>query len=419
MAGHSFPAQGGTRNQGADMKLKLTEANLPLVEAHFATSGKADRIYFDEELPGFGIRLRAGSKWRVWVCRYEHVGVQRKFKLGTTAQLSAEQARKKAKRVMAEVLLGDDPQAKKAEERAKARLTLRYVANQYLQRQQTKLRPKSLRDTKRYLLTDFGPLHHMPVHKINRRDIAVVLNDLAVKAPTAAVRSRAILSALFSWARGEGYLDGDNPVEGTNIPAPTVTRDRVLSAAELAAVWNNCGNDTYGNIVKLLILTGARREEIGGLRWDELVDGVWTLPASRSKNHRELVLTLPLLAQSILQAVPRRDDTDCVFGNGSRGFNGWHKAKEALDRRCRIAPWRLHDIRRSVATGVADIGIQPHIIEAVLNHVSGHKADVAGVYNRSSYQREVKNALAIWADHVASIVSCGERKILQFPAETG
>jgi integrase len=92
----------------------------------------------------------------------------------------------------------------------------------------------------------------------------------------------------------------------------------------------------------------------------------------------------------------------------------------ALDSRCQIAtPWRLHDLRRTVATRMADIGVQPHIIEAVLNHISGHKAGVAGIYNRSSYQREVKNALAIWADHVASIVGGGERKILQFPAETG
>jgi integrase len=315
--------------------------------------------------------------------------------------------------------LGVDPQVIAAAERAKARFTLRHIASQYLQRQETQLRPNSLRDAKRYLLKSFRSLHHMPIHTITRRDVAAVLNDLAVKTPVSAARARAVLSALFSWARGEGYLDGDNPVEGTNNPAPAVVRDRVLSDAELAAVWNACGNDTYSKIVKLLILTGARREEVGGMLWRELDDGVWTIPGARTKNRREHVLTLSGLAWSIIENTPRRELKDHIFGNGPHGYTNWALAKTALDQRCKIAPWRLHDLRRTVATRMADIGIQPHIIEAVLNHVSGHKSGVAGVYNRSTYQREVKNALAIWADHVASIVSGEERKIMQFPPRVG
>jgi len=264
------------------------------------------------------------------------------------------------------------------------------------------------------------------VPRRTRRDIAAVLNDLAVKTPVSAARARAILSALFSWARGEGYLEGDNPVEGTNNPAPTVKRDRVLSDAELAAVWNACGNDTYGKIVKLLILTGARREEVGGMLWGELADrdgkrdGKWRVPGSRTKNHEDHELTLPPLAWSIIDNTSCREFKGHVFGNGSRGYANWSLAKTALDQRCKIAePWRLHDLRRTVATRMADIGIQPHIIEAVLNHVSGHKAGVAGVYNRSAYTRDVKHALDIWADHVASIVSGEERKIMQFPPRAG
>jgi integrase len=197
-------------------------------------------------------------------------------------------------------------------------------------------------------------------------------------------------------------------------------RDRVLSDAELAAVWNACGNDTYSKIVKLLILTGARREEVGGMLWSELDKRpLWIISASRTKNRLEHVLTLPGLAWSLIDSTPRREPKNRVLGNGPQGFNNWNTAKKALDRRSGIVSWRLHDLRRTAATRMADLGIQPHIIEAALNHVSGHKAGVAGIYNRSSYQREVKNALAIWADHVASIVSGEERKILQFPAETG
>jgi integrase len=402
--------------------VKLTDANLAVIEADFAASGKADKIYFDEDLPGFGLRLRAGSKKKVWLCRYDHDGVQRKYKIGYAARLTAEQARKKAKMIMADVILGGDPQAKKAEERRKSHFTLRSVANQYLQYQEKKLRPKSLKEAQRYLLKSFRSLHVMPIHKIARRDVAVILTNLALKnGPIAAARSRAILSALFTWAKGEGLIEGDNPVAGTNNPAEGISaRDRVLSDSELVAVWNACGDDEGGRIVKLLMLTGARREEVGGMQRVELDrdNGTWTIPASRTKNRREHTLTLPGLAWSIIEKIPHRD-SDHLFGTGARGFNNWHKAKIALDQRCQIAPWRLHDLRRTAATRMADIGIQPHIIEQVLNHQSGHKAGVAGIYNRSAYTREVKNALAIWADHVACIVSGEEKKIMQFPPRAG
>jgi len=400
------------------MKIKLTKANLAAIEADFAASGKADKIYFDTELRGFGLRLRAGSKQKVWVCRYEYGGVQRKLTFGDTATVTPDEAREGARRARAKVTLGDDPQGEKAEEKRKAHFTLRYVAKQYLQRKQGQLRPKSLKEAERYLLRSFRKLHALPVHKITRRDVAVVLSDLAIKAPIAAGRGRAHLSALFTWAAGEGLLDGDNPVAGTNNPSPAVARDRVLSDSELAAVWTACNDNEGGRIVKLLILTGARRDEVGGMSWAELDrdNSTWTIPASRTKNRREHTLTLPGMAWSIIEATPRRQSNDRLFGIGARGFNNFHKVKTALDARCQIAPWRSHDLRRTVATRMADIGIQPHIIEQVLNHQSGHKAGVAGVYNRSAYTREVKNALAIWADHVASIVSGEERKILQFPA---
>jgi integrase len=401
--------------------VKLTEDNMPAIAAAFAASGKSDKIYFDDELPGFGIRLRAGSNKKIWLCRYEHNGIQRKFKIGDAARLTPDQARKKARQTMAQVILGGDPQADKAEERRKAQFTLRAVANQYLQYQEKKLRPRSLKEAQRYLLKSFRRLHALPVHKITRRDVAVILTDIARKTPIAAARGRAILSAMFTWAKGEGLVDGDNPVSGTNNPADGIGgRDRVLSNSELAAVWNACGDDDAGRIVKLLILTGQRREEIGGMAWGELDrdNCTWTLPASRAKNRREHVLTLSGMAWSIVENTPRRESAR-LFGAGARGFNNWHLAKIALDRRCPMPHWTLHDLRRTAATGMADIGVQPHIIEAVLNHVSGHKAGVAGTYNRSAYTREVKNALAIWADHVVSVVSGADRKILQFPAETG
>jgi integrase len=408
---------------------KLTKAGLDAVEADFRKSDKADKIYFDEDLPGFGIRLRAAvednqrviSKKKVWVVRYEYAGIQRKLALGTLAVIpDPGDAREMARKAMAaKTWLGVDPAQMKAEEKAKARLTLRSIANQYLQRQQKQLRPKSFKEAQRYLLKSFRSLHGLPIHKITRRDIAVVINDLAEKTPVAASAARSVLSALFTWAKGEGLMEGDNPAEGTNAPVTAGPRVRVLMDSELCAIWNAC-EGTYGNIVKLLILTGQRREEVGGMRQSELNDpdpGVWTMPASRTKNKREHSLPLSKMAWDIIDAVSRRESSDHLFGGGINGFTDWSKQKRRLDQHAVIAEdWHLHDLRRTVATRMADLGILPHVIEAVLNHVSGHKAGVAGVYNRSAYTQQMKSALAIWADRVAVITSGAERKIVQFPA---
>src|SRR5262249_41156418 len=197
---------------------------------------------------------------------------------------------------------------------------------------------------------------------------------------------------------------------------------RVLKDFELAAIWNGCRDDDFGRIIRLLILTGQRMREVGGMAWTELTEEPkWVLPASRTKNKRDHELILPAAAWAIIAKVAQRDNPH-LFGRSKLGFTAYSDGKLLLDQRLvdqRLAPWTIHDIRRTVATGMANIGIQPHIIETVLNHVSGHKAGVAGTYNRSPYEREVKNALAIWADHVASITSGEERKILQCPAETG
>jgi integrase len=174
-----------------------------------------------------------------------------------------------------------------------------------------------------------------------------------------------------------------------------------------------CREDDYGRIVYLLALTGQRREEVGGMRWDELdLDArLWRIPPERTKNHRPHDVPLSGPALQILAKVIRRD-RPFVFGEGDGPFQGWSKAKSALDKRIADAgstpaPWRLHDLRRTVATRMGDLGIEPHVVEAVLNHVSGTKAGVAGVYNRSLYAGEKRAALALWADHVMSTFQGG------------
>jgi integrase len=204
----------------------------------------------------------------------------------------------------------------------------------------------------------------------------------------------------------EGLCEA-NPVIGTNDPDPQTSRDRVLSDAELAAIWNNCGDDDFGRAVKLLMLTGCRRDEIGSLRWSEinLDAGTITISAARTKNGRAHTLALPGMALDIIRTISRRGDRDFIFGTSGGGFSRWSAHTAALRQRLgEMKPWWLHDLRRSTATGMAEIGIQPHIIEAVLNHVSGHKGGVAGIYNRAAYAEPMRVALQRWADHIAGLL---------------
>jgi integrase len=208
---------------------------------------------------------------------------------------------------------------------------------------------------------------------------------------------RASLSTFFGWCIQHGLVE-QNPVIGTQV-APEQSRDRVLSMDELAAIWRACGDDAYGSIVRMLILTGQRREEIGGLRWDEVRDDMIVLPGDRTKNKRTHIIPLSDPARDIPAAQPRTGEY--VFG---RRFVSWSHRKQGLDNQLKLDAWTVHDLRRSAATHMAEIGIAPHIIEAILNHVSGHKAGVAGIYNRASYDKEKRVALSLWADHVMAAV---------------
>jgi integrase len=192
----------------------------------------------------------------------------------------------------------------------------------------------------------------------------------------------------------------------------------VLSPLELSAVWQEAGGGDYAAIVKLLILTGQRREEVGGMLWSEIdLDGsIWRIRADRTKNGLPHDLPLSQPAVAILRDREKQERRDLVFGTGDGSFQGWSNAKSALDTRvvkrlrrkdkkAPLAPWRLHDIRRTVATRLADIGVLPHVVEAILNHISGHKAGVAGIYNRASYAAEKRLALDLWAEHVVEAVT--------------
>jgi len=405
--------------------MKLTAKT---VSALTLPPGKGDVIMFDEAMPGFGYRLRQGAGGKVlrtWIVQYRRAGATRRMLLGSAEVVGAEAAREAAKKALGAVALGQDPQGKRADRRDADKLTLRKAVDEFLAVKKRELRPRSYVETARYLTsaTYFGPILGMPLDAIARRDVAACIVRIAREnGNPAASQARAKLSTLYSWAMTMGMVEA-NPVIGTHEPAHNKPRDRVLSDGELAAIWKAAadehGNlDEFGKIVRLLILTGCRRQEIGGMQWSEFsADGTtWTLPSARSKNGRAYTLpVLPAMCE-IVESVPRLVGRLQLFGErANRGFTKWDVGKRALDERTGIAAeWLLHDVRRSVATGLANLGAPPHVVEAVLNHQSGSKRGIAGVYNRSPYEREVRNALATWHDHLRALIEGGERRVVNF-----
>jgi len=402
-------------------KLSIERLALPL--------GKSEAIFFDDDLPGFGLRLRAGGS-RTFIVQYALGGRQRRMTIGAAKVLDALKARQTARNLLAKVRLGHDPAADRAEARARASdELLGDVVGRFLARQERRLRPRSYVDAKRYLEQYAKPLHSIHLARISRATVAALLSKIADEhGPVSADRARAALSSFFAWVIGEGLCD-TNPVIGTNKYFDGAkSRDRVLADHELAVIWHALPDSDYGKIVKLLILTGQRREEIGALRRSEvdLEKLVITLPPERTKNDRPHEVPLSKSALAILKSHPARAGRNFMFGDGPRngsdrhgGFQGWSKSKAALDKRSAMGSWRLHDVRRTVATRMAELGVQPHVVEAVLNHVSGHKAGVAGVYNRSSYAAEKRAALDLWGKHLQLLINRekdGDRqRIVRFP----
>lgn len=385
------------------------------VRALHLKDGTTEAIVFDTDVPGFGVRLRAGGS-KSYVFQYKLGAKQRRLTLGPASALDLGKARAVAKDLYAKVRLGGDPAGEKQHAKLKASETFEAIAAHYLRHQQARLRPRSYAQVQRHINLYAKPLHRLQLEKITKRDIAACV--AAVRTASGIVtgnRTRSTLSAFFAWAMGEGLAEA-NPVVGTN-RGEERPRERVLDPGELRAIWNELADDGFASIVKLLMLTGQRAGEVAGLRWSEIHGDTIVLPGERTKNHRPHTIPLSQAAHAIIVRQPRREGRDLIFGTTSGPFTGWSYGKGELDRRIAAATgrslpdWRVHDLRRSFATHAAEIGIQPHIIEAILNHVSGHKAGVAGVYNRATYEPEKRTALDRWTAHLLAIVEGSESKI--------
>ena len=353
---------------------------------------------WDTHVTGFGARRQANGVF--YYVRYRHNGTQVVRSLGRHGPLTPDAARAKAKQLLGLVAGGTDPFAL-----ALSGEGFPVAVERYLERKRSSLRLSSFLDAQRYLGNYSAPLHSLRLSQIDRRKVAALLGEIETNTgPVSRNRARSALSAFFGWCVQEGLLDA-NPVTGTGKAAEGGSRERVLTREELKALWRSLGDDRFSDVVRLLLLTGQRRNEIGKLQWGEidLTRKLLILPASRVKNGRQHEVPLAAQAVAILERQQRRNSSDYLFGR--RGFNDWGEAKAKLDQRTGIAGWYLHDLRRSAATYMAELKVQPHIVEAVLNHVSGHKAGVAGVYNRAKYSDEMREALQRWADWLERVAN--------------
>ena len=409
--------------------MKFTATTLSTAQL---AAGKRERILFDDALPGFGLRIREGGS-RTFVYQYQLGSKQRRMSLGVATESNVNSIRKIAKKLHARVKLGEDPATTKAQAKATAAHIFKAAAEEYLEHHKSSWRPRTYVNGARNLLAYAKALHQLQLTKITRADVAAVHASATKSAgASSANRVRASISGLFTWAIENGRAE-INPV--INSPRhEESSRDRVLTPPELRLIWNNLEENDYGAIIKMVALTGQRPGEIAGLKWSQIHNGSIILEggdaSGGTKNYHDHHIPLSEPAKQIIAAQKFREGRDLIFGRGLKPFTGWTDCKERINERITAATgqtlddWRPHDFRRTFSTLIGGglderalekstgrerelangLGIAPHTVEAILNHVSGHKSGVAGTYNRSTYASEKRIALGRWAEHLLTIV---------------
>ena len=371
---------------------------------------KLDVVYWDAATPGFGVKVTPKGR-KVFVVLYRIGGAGsklRKYTIGPYGRVTLHQARVAAQKVFAAKLEGRDPAGEKRE--AKRRIVAdrvedlleAFIAQRLSQN-------RSAAEVSRLLRREVGkPWAGRSIHEIGKRDVVEVISAIEQRgAPVAANKTLKSIKTFLRWCVGRAILD-QSPAEGVPLPAREVARDRVLTDQELAQVIlaaRKIGG-SYGGIVELLALTGQRREEVAGLEVEELdlAQGVWTIPKSRTKNAKTHVVHLSKQSIALLRRLDRRGR--CVFSHlGTKPFQNFGKAKRVLDQLSGVTGWRLHDLRRTCVTGMARLGVAPHVADKILNHQAGTISGVAAVYQRHEFLAERREALERWGAHVAAIVA--------------
>ena len=357
---------------------------------------------FDQGYPGLALRVSYGGR-KSWAFFYRIGGKLRRMSFGTYPAVSLAQAREAWREARKNAQAGRDPALKRSSSSTR---TFATVLDDWFKRDQANNR--SAESTRRLLDLDVTPVwQHRLVGDIDRADVTDILDRIVDRgSPIVARRVRAHLHRFFVWCVARGYIDA-NPMMYLPKPGAERKRERVLSDRELARVWEASEKIGWpvGAAIQLLILTGARRQEITELRRAELKDDVIELGGNRTKNGHPHIIPLSSPALRTLKAAPRLVSSTFVFTvNGRRPIASWSLTKRRLDAELGLPDWRIHDLRRTVATGLQKLGTPLQVTEAILGHTSGSRGGIVGVYQRYDYANEKRAALEAWGAHVMALV---------------
>jgi integrase len=378
----------------------------------------------DGKVTGLYLVLQASGA-KSWALRYRAAGTPRKLTIGPYPAVDLASARRKAHEALGAIAQGIDPAAEKQASRAAAKAAaaiddrLSDVAAKFV-RQHVKRENGALWSAAvdRYLAREILPrLGSRRIGEIRRADVRSMLNDIGERSPTTANRVLAVTRRLFNWAVEEEIVDV-SPI-GKLKATKEVSRDRVLDDDEIRVVWKAFERMgwPFGSVGQLLMLTGARRTEVAEARWSEfdLAAKTWTLPKERAKNGVAHLVPLSDMAIELIEKLPRIANTgDFVFTFGRVAVQGFARKKIELDAAIAadigmpLEGWTFHDFRRVVATNLQRLGVRLEVTEAVLNHVSGSRSGIVGVYQRHDFATEKRAALAAWAARLNEIITGAE-----------
>jgi len=386
-------------------RIRLTKSAIDAL-----STPKSDVVYWDAGCPGFGLKVTPKGR-KVFIVLYRTGGAGsklRKYTIGPYGRVTLNQARVAAQKVFVAKLEGRDPAAEKRERKRRVvadRLEdlLETFVSQRLSQN------RSGGEIARLLRREVGkPWAGKSIHEISKRDVVEVISAIEQRgAPIAANKTLKSLRTFLRWCVGRAVLD-QSPAEGVPLPAKEVARDRVLDDQELAHVIlaaRKMGGP-YGGIVELLALAGQRREEVAGLTWQELdlQQRIWTIPKSRTKNGKAHVVHLSDQAVGVLKRADQNGPL--VFSLlGTKPFQEFSRAKSLLDELSGVSEWRLHDLRRTCVSGMARLGVAPHVADKILNHQAGTISGVAAVYQRHEFIAERRAAMDLWGAHIGELLA--------------
>lgn len=374
-------------------------------------------------VPGLNL-IHQPSDAKSWALQYRWRGLPRKLTLGSYPTISLAVARRLARAALGRVAQGEDPARQKTEARRAAKAAAQAEADLvenvvalYVERQ-VKPHLRNGREVQLMLEREVaGRWKGRRLSTITRPEVHALCDSIIDRGKhVRANRVFANFRTMCRWAIRRGLIE-KSPCEGLSRPAPETPRNRVLSDSELPLVWKAAESIgfPYGDVIRLLMLTGARRDEVAQMQWGELdlEAKVWTLPGARAKNKKEHLVPLPDAAVAIFAAAPRIGWSKYVFTlSGRAPINGFSDRKIGLDKTIAalnggapIAGWTVHDVRRSVATGLQKLGVKLEVTESVLNHRSGSRAGIVSVYQAHDYKEEKAAALAAWSRRLHEIVT--------------